>query len=96
MVLPKESHLIQQENVGNSVILSLTRIDLISPIDFVNFKIDEKLFKDFNEIQRKHLVDLSKNIDKVQENVAKDISEEIFTPLSDYETAIERGRSLEG
>ena len=41
MVLPKESHLIQQENVGNSVILSLTRIDLISPIDFVNFKIDQ-------------------------------------------------------
>ena len=30
-----------QENVGNSVILSLTRIDLISPIDFVNFKIDQ-------------------------------------------------------
>lgn len=40
MVLPKESHLIQ-ENVGNSVILSLTRIDFISPIDFVNFKIDQ-------------------------------------------------------
>ena len=41
MVLRRVSlKIIHQENVGNSVILSLTGIDLISPIDFVNFKID--------------------------------------------------------
>ena len=40
MVLRRVSlKIIHQENVGNSVILSLTGIDLISPIDFVNFKI---------------------------------------------------------
>ena len=40
---------------------------------FKDFKIDEKLFKDFNEIQRKHLVDLSKNIDEVKENAIEEI-----------------------
>ncbi|MBR5614279.1 MAG: hypothetical protein IKW64_03125, partial [Clostridia bacterium] len=62
---------------------------------FKDFKIDEKLFKDFNEMQRKHLVDLSKNIDVVQESAVKDIIEKIFVPLSDNETAIEKEKSLE-
>jgi hypothetical protein len=62
---------------------------------FRDFKIDEKLFKDFNETQRKHLVNLSKNIDAVQENAVKDIIEEIFIPLGDDETIVEKERSLE-
>ncbi len=62
---------------------------------FKDFKIDEKIFKDFNEIQRKHLVNLSKNIDEVQENAVKDIVEEIFTPLAKDETIAERVRSLD-
>ena len=62
---------------------------------FKDFKIDEKLFKDFNEMQRKHLVNLSNNIDVVQENAVKDIIEEIFTPLGDDETIAEKERSLE-
>ena len=62
---------------------------------FKDFKIDEKLFKDFNEIQRKHLVNLTENIDAVKENAIEDIIEEIFTPLGDNETVAERERSLE-
>lgn len=62
---------------------------------FKDFKIDEKLFKDFNEMQRKHLVNLSNNIDAVQENAVKDIIEELFTPLGDDETIDEKERSLE-
>ena len=64
-------------------------------IYFEEFKIDEKLFEVFNETQRKHLVDLSKNIDKVKENVIEDIFEEIFTPLGDDETSIEKEKALE-
>ena len=60
-----------------------------------DFKIDEKLFKDFNEKQRKHLVGLSKNIDTVQERAVNDIIKEIFTPLSNDETDVERERSLQ-
>ena len=56
---------------------------------FKDFKIDEKIFKDFNEIQRKHLVNLSKNIDEVQENAVKDIVEEIFTSLDKDETVLQ-------
>lgn len=62
---------------------------------FMDFKIDEKFFKDFNEMQRKHLVNLGKNIDEVQENAVKDIIKEIFTPLGNDETVAERERSLE-
>ena len=62
---------------------------------FKDFKIDEKLFKDFNETQRKHLVNLSKNIDEAKENTIEDIVEEFFTPLGDDETAIEKEKSLE-
>ena len=62
---------------------------------FKDFKIDEKLFKNFNEKQREHLVNLGKNIDEVQENAIEDILEEIFTPLGDDETIVERERSLE-
>lgn len=60
-----------------------------------DFKIDEKLFKDFNEMQRKHFVGLSKNIDTVQERAVNDIIKEIFTPLSNDETDVERERSLQ-
>lgn len=38
---------------------------------------------------------MNKNIDKVEENAVKDIIEEIFTPLSDEETIVEKQRSLE-
>ncbi len=62
---------------------------------FKDFKIDEKLFKDFNEMQREHLVNLSKNIDKLQENAVKDIIEEILTPLGNDETIAEGEMSLE-
>ena len=62
---------------------------------FKAFKIDEKLFKDFNEPQRKHLVNLSKNIDEVKENAIEDIVEEFFIPLTKDENAIEKGKSLE-
>ncbi len=62
---------------------------------FEDFKIDENLFKDFNERQSEHLVNLSKNIDEMKENAVKDIIEEIFTPLSDEETIVEKQRSLE-
>ena len=57
---------------------------------FKEFKIDEKLFKDFDDRQRKHLVTLSKNIDEVQENLAEDILEEFFVPLSKDETLDEK------
>ena len=62
---------------------------------FKDFKIDEKLFKDFNEMQRKHLVNLSKNIDEVKENAVKDIVKEIFTPLGNDETITKGEMSLE-
>ena len=62
---------------------------------FADFKIDENLFKDFNERQREHLVCLSKNIDEIKENALKNILEEIFTPLGDDETVVEKQRSLE-
>ncbi|MBR5155493.1 MAG: hypothetical protein IKW62_03285 [Clostridia bacterium] len=62
---------------------------------FKDFKIDEKLFKDFNETQRKHLVNLSENIDDVKENAIEDIVKGFFTPLGDDETAIEKEKSLE-
>ena len=62
---------------------------------FKDFKIDEKLFKDFNEMQMKHLIDLSKNIDAVKENAIEDIVEEIFTPLDNDGTVEDRERSLE-
>ena len=62
---------------------------------FKDFKIDENLFKDFNERQSEHLGNLSKNIDDVQENVIENIIQEIFTPLGDDETIVEKQRSLE-
>ncbi len=62
---------------------------------FEDFKIDEKLFKDFNERQRKHLIGLSENIDKVKENAIESIIEKIFTPLGDDETVAEREKTLE-
>ena len=62
---------------------------------FADLKIDEKLFIEFNEKQRKHLVNLSKSIDKVKENAIEDIIEEIFTPQGNDETVVERERSLE-
>jgi len=62
---------------------------------FKDFKIDEKLFKDFNEIQRKHLVNLSKNIDEVKENAIEDIVEGFFTPLAKDESVAEKEKSLE-
>ena len=62
---------------------------------FKDFKIDEKLFKDFNEMQRKHLVNLSKNIDEVKGNAIEDIVEGFFTPLTKDETSTEKEKSLE-
>ena len=62
---------------------------------FKDFKLDEKLFEAFNETQRKHLVDLSKNIDGVKENTIEDIIEEFLIPLTKDETAIEKEKSLE-
>ena len=62
---------------------------------FEDFKIDENLFKDFNEMQREHFVNLSKNIDVVQGNAVKDIVEEILTPLGNDETIAEGEMSLE-
>lgn len=62
---------------------------------FKDFRIDEKLFKDFNEKQKKHLVNLSKSIDEVEKTAVEDILEEFFTPLSEDEPLDEKIRELE-
>ena len=63
---------------------------------FKDFEIDEKLFRHFNKEQKKHLVDLSKNIDKVKKNAIEGVVEAFLAPLDKNETSAERENALEG